>query len=68
MVAPLSHISREEAMSPGVARLAHGGPAPNHGASHGLYTAKNFTEFDKFFDLQGQTELLEELRVNSRLV
>ena len=27
VVAPLSHISRDEAMSPDVARVAHGGPA-----------------------------------------
>ena len=34
--------------------------------SIGLYTSKNFTEFDKFFHLKGQNKLLDELRVNAR--
>ena len=29
VVTPLSHTSREESMSPDVAQIAHGGPAPS---------------------------------------
>jgi len=66
LVSPLSHVGRDQAIGPDIARVAHGGPMAETHPGH--YTNKNFSDFDRFFDLEDHETLLAHSLSNASLV